>query len=867
MARHEHFNLRYLSDLRAKCAELGLDIPTVDDVSILGTPLQIGSLNLPNRLTVHPMEGFDADRNGTPGELSYRRYRRYAEGGAALIWFEATSVVSEGRSNPGQFWLHDGNVDVFRRLVQATRDAARKARGAEPLLILQMTHSGRYSKPTGVPAPITAHRNPILDPIHKLGPDHRLVTDEYLDALQDKFLHAAELATAAGFDGVDVKSCHRYLVAELHASFTREGRYGGSLENRTRLLRESLAKIAAKLPKLLITTRLNVYDALSYPYGFGVDKADFRKLDLTEPLQLIAWLQEIGVRLLNVSLGNPYFNPHYNRPYDFPICNCPVPEEHPLEGVARLIHAVRTIQTANPDLAVIGSGYAWLRQFMPNVAGAVLQRHWATLIGQGRSSFAYPDSVKDILATGRMDPVKCCVTCSACTQIMRDGGQTGCVVRDSDIYGPKYRMARRFSLDRLMAEARRCRDCQEPTCTHGCPARIDIPAFIKAFGDGNIPRAYTILKQNNVLPEMCGAVCPASEQCQGHCLENVFCENPIAIQDIQLVVAKTARLQGITGVTLPATPSGKNIAVVGGGPAGLACAIRLLETGHTVTLYEKGDRLGGTPDTAIPEDRYGSAAEEIEAIIKPARDAGRLTLKLGAALGRDVHLADLRRAHDAVFLALGLSDSAGLGEAKGAMGAVPFLNAAKAAQPLAVSKRVAVLGAGNTAMDAGTTALRLGARDVFLLYRRSFKEMPAWIKERDAFLAAGGHILLLTQPLSYLTDANGQLTGIRIARTELGEPDESGRRRPVLVPDTESVLAVEMAIEALGQGIAPALRDSIKEIRFTREGRVRAEPETGATSVAGVFAGGDIVNGGTTAVQGIAEGMRAGAAIDAYLRG
>ena len=865
MSQHKRFKIADLEQFKAEIAALNLDIPIADDVGILSDAVQLGTFFTPNRFVVQPMEGFDAIPTGTPQALSFRRYRRYAAGGAGLIWFEATSVVPEGRSNPAQFWLHQSNVDTFAELVAETKKTGRESFGHDPVCILQMTHSGRYSKPTGTPEPLIAHHSAILDPVHGLPDDYPLITDSYLDQLQDAFVKAAGLAQEAGFDGVDVKSCHRYLIAELHASFTREGKYGGSLENRTRMLRETLAKIAETYPGLLLTTRLNCYDAVSYPYGFGVNHDDCTMPDLSEPLTLIDWLKEIGIKLLNVSIGNPYFNPHYNRPYDFPIQGMDAPDEHPLVGVERMMQVTRQIQEANPGLPIVGSGYAWMRHFMPNVASAVVQRGWATLIGQGRGSFAYPDSVKDILTTGEMVPEKCCVTCSACTQIMRDGGQTGCVVRDSELYGPKYREARRFSLDRLQQEAARCRDCDRPACSQWCPAGIDIPAFIKAFADGDIAGSYAILKKRNILPEMCGSICPVDVQCEGHCIENTFCEDPIAIQDIQLVVSRLARLKGLTGVELPETRSGKRVAIVGAGPAGIACAVKLLEAGHDVTIIEGAAALGGTPDATIPAERFGKAIAEVEAILQPALDSGRAELRLNTALGSDLSVSDLQADHDAVFLGIGLIQSTSIGEADGVMGALDFLRAAKAGKIENIPERVAVLGAGNTAMDAGVTALALGARDVYIVYRRSFKEMPAWKRERDAFLDAGGHVLLLTQPLGYETE-DGRLKSLQCARTELGEPDSSGRRRPIQIPHSEYDLNVDLVVEAMGQTLAEDVKAAIPSEAFTERGYLQVTPGSFATPIPGVFAAGDVVNGGTTAVQGVVEGMAAADGIAAYLR-
>jgi NADPH-dependent glutamate synthase beta subunit-like oxidoreductase/2,4-dienoyl-CoA reductase-like NADH-dependent reductase (Old Yellow Enzyme family) len=873
-SQHERFHLKNLDQLRAEIERLGLEMSIDEDVSVLSTPLTIAEKTMPNRFSVQPMEGFDAHPNGSPGELSFRRYRRYASGGFGLIWFEATAVMEEARSNPGQLWLHTGSVGAFRELVESTRRAAQERFDRDVILIVQLTHSGRYSKSTGRPRPLIAHRSPILDPRHDLPEDYPVVSDDYLDRLQDTYVEVAKLAAQAGFDGVDIKSCHRYLVSELLASFTREGKYGGSFENRTRLLRESLARIKDEVPGVFITTRVNAYDAISYPYGFGVDKDDYRVPDLTEPIELVRILREMEIPVLNVSIGNPYFNPHFGRPYDFPIKGFSVPDEHPLTGLDRFMSITRQIQESFPNLPVIGSGYTWLRQFMPYVAAGTINSSGATVLGIGRGAFAYPDTPRDVIETGRMDPAKCCVTCSACTQIMRDGGKTGCVVRDSEIYGPQYRLGRRFSLDRLQEEARRCRDCEQATCTTGCPAHVDVPAFIKAFAEGDIETSYDVLRASNVLPEMCATICPSEVQCEGGCLENIFCLNPVAIRDIQLVVSRIARREGLTGVRLPKRASGKRVAIVGGGPAGVAGAIKLLELGHQVTIFERGQKLGGTPDCIIPADRYGEAGSEVDAVLEPARKAGRIEVKFGQALGEEVALDDLRRDYDAVLIAVGLSKSSSLGDAEGVVDALAFLRQAKTGSLTAVPDKVAVLGGGNTAMDAAVTARNLGATDVYLVYRRSFGQMPAWPKERDEALESGVHFMLLMQPVGYETDRDGKLTGLRVQRTELGAPDDSGRRRPVPVEGSESVLNVGLVVEALGQGVSDALREALESegVAFTQRGLIetarlssKSVDGSSATSVAGVFAAGDLVNGGTTAVQGISEGMQAAEEIDRYL--
>lgn len=863
MAEHKQFHLTTLDLLREELELLNLALPVDEDLSPLGERLTIGERHLANRFAAQPMEGFDSLDNGGPGDLSVRRYVRYAGGRFALLWFEATAVLHEARSNPRQLWLNERSVDDFARLVDAARDEARRKYGHDITMIVQLTHSGRYSKPDGVPRPLIAHHSEVLDPKHRLPADYPLVTDEYLDQLQSTYVDAARLAAKAGFDGVDVKSCHRYLVSELLASHTRKGKYGGSFENRTRFLREVMARIRQEVPEVFVTTRMNVYDAISYPFGFGVSEDDYHEPDLSEPIELIQQLRQYDLPLINVSIGNPYYNPHYGRPFDRSVAGVGAPPEHPLEGVNRFVNITRQIQQAVPDLPVVGGGYGWLRHLMPYVAAGVLRRGWATLIGQGRGAFAYPDSVNDILTAGAMDPEKTCVTCSGCTQIMRDGAMTGCVVRDQAIYSIQYKLGRRFAMDHLRAEAQRCRDCEFATCTSNCPAHVDVPSFVRAFADGDVARAYDVLRQRNVLPEMCAYICPAEVQCEGGCLERVFDQCSLPIRDIQMVVSRVARAEGLVGVRLPASPTGKRVAVVGGGPAGLACAIRLLEKGHTVEMIERSKKLGGTPQWIIPGGRFEDAAEEVDAVLRPAIEAGRLTTRFGCSFAVDVGLDELRTNFDAVFLALGLGQSTSLGQASGVVDALKFLRDVKSGKISSLHGKVAVLGAGNTAMDAAVSAKELGAQDVFIIYRRSFNEMPAWPSERDHLLKVGGHVLILTQPVSYDTDPEGKLTGLRIARTELGEPDESGRRRPIVIPGSESVMSVDLVVEAMGQGISDSLQDALGSVTLTKYGLIATKPGSQATTTPGVYAGGDLVNGGTTAVQGISEGMRAADEIDA----
>lgn len=440
MAEHTKFHYQSLSELEADAARLNLDLPFSQDISILSKPLVLDGKTIPNRMIVHPMEGCDGKADGKPDELTIRRYRRFAAGGAGLLWFEATAVVNEGRANPRQILISQANKDAFADLLHGSLAAGREANGSAymPYTVLQLTHSGRYSRPGATPAPIIAQRSGSLDPLLKAEPS--LITDEELEALEEKYVEAAVLAADIGFDAVDVKSCHGYLIDELLGSHTRPGKYGGNFENRTRFLLNIVDKIRRRLGNSIgITLRLNAYDSIPYPYGWGVDQDDFHRPDTSEPVRLLKLLYEKGVRLANLSAGNPYYNPHIGRPYDI---GAYLPPFHPLENAAMLLDAARDAQAALPDMAIVGTGFSWLRQFAPQLAAGAIEQGWFKLAGFGRQAFAYPDFARDCIHKGGFDAKKVCIACSKCTVIMRDSGRTGCVIRDAQVYAPIYREGR-----------------------------------------------------------------------------------------------------------------------------------------------------------------------------------------------------------------------------------------------------------------------------------------------------------------------------------------------------------------------------------------------------------------------------------------
>lgn len=396
------------------------ELPRDPDVSVLARPVRGGNFVLKNALAVQPMEGCDGTAGGAPGELTYRRYERFAAGGAGLLWAEAISVAPEARANPRQLMLTEKNVGAFRKLTDIAH-----AHGA--VIVAQLTHSGRFSRPVDKHAPIRASKNPALDALQKLSDEYPVATDEYLKSMPEAFANATRLARAAGFDGVDVKACHLYLFSELLGARNRPGLYGGAYENRVRLLKESVEAAKSELSGGILASRFNLYDGEAGSWGEG----EGLSVDLTEPIRLTRELGQMGVTLMNLTMGTPYLNPHVNRPYNK---GGYVSDEPPVAGVKRLLDGCRAAQEAVPEAVCVATGFSYLGEHAPEVAAALVKSGGARVAGFGRMAFAYPDFAGDIIEAGGMDKKKCCVTCSLCTKIMRGGGYVGCPVRD-----PKYK--------------------------------------------------------------------------------------------------------------------------------------------------------------------------------------------------------------------------------------------------------------------------------------------------------------------------------------------------------------------------------------------------------------------------------------------
>ncbi len=413
--------------LQAEIDRLGVAIRLEPDIRVALTPLQVAGRTLRNRFAIHPMEGCDGTLDGRPDELTFRRWDRFARGGAALIWGEAIAVVPEGRASPRQLLLAESTLPSLERLIAGARTALGD-RGRESLIGLQLTHSGRWATPT----PAVAFHDTAL---RNNGP---VVTDDELDRLQDAYVAAARRARDIGVNFVDIKQCHRYLLSELLAAKTRPGKYGGPLEHRTRFAREVIARIRADVPGLIVATRMNFFDGLPFArnpqtsVGEALAPSTPNYLEPEEALAAVAIYRDAGLQLLNVSSGCAYYNPHILRPADREPSDGYGAPEPQLVGVARHFGLTEAAHRAFPDLVVLGAGYSYLRHFALEAGEANLADGRASLVGLGRGAIAYPDFANDVT----MDKHKACISVSYCTTLMRAKdnalGQypAGCAPRD-----------------------------------------------------------------------------------------------------------------------------------------------------------------------------------------------------------------------------------------------------------------------------------------------------------------------------------------------------------------------------------------------------------------------------------------------------
>jgi 2,4-dienoyl-CoA reductase-like NADH-dependent reductase (Old Yellow Enzyme family) len=463
---------------RALAASLGLDLPCDDAIQVgpaspLAQPwtgVAVNGRRPGNRWTIQPMEGWDASPAGGVTPEVRRRWRRFGESGAKVIFGgEAIAVRPDGRANPRQLVISEATLTELAGLRDELLAAHRERFGHTDDLVIgfQLTHSGRFCRPTErtLPEPRVAFRHPLLDGRFGVTSDAQVFTDDELPRLVEAYVAAADVARRAGADFVDIKHCHGYLLHEFLGAHTRPGPYGGSFENRTRLLRQIVAGIRGSGNPIDLAVRLSAFDfvpfrpdparsapgkpgpgvpedfsgCLPYRFGFGVNSRNPVAPDLTETFQFVDLCLELGVKVLNLSAGSPYYNPHIQRPALFPPSDGYQPPEDPLVGVARQIHVVRRVvehlatrRAAGRQVPlVIGSAFSYLQEFLPLVAQAVLRAGWVDSIGLGRAVLSYPAMLADAVTLGRMDTRQICRTFSDCTTAPRNGLVSGCYPLDS----------------------------------------------------------------------------------------------------------------------------------------------------------------------------------------------------------------------------------------------------------------------------------------------------------------------------------------------------------------------------------------------------------------------------------------------------
>ncbi len=459
-------SLQTTAGFRENLQRLGLAMPCDDIVasgpaSPLGGALKVGAFNIGNRFAIQPMEGWDANEDGTPSSNTIRRWRHFGLSGAKMIWGgEAVAVRHDGRANPNQLTMTAASQASIAALRETLVAAHREAMGDDKDLVigLQLTHSGRFCRPNDKARmePRILYRHPILDRKFHVAPDHPLLTDGEIRTLIDDYVIAAKRAYACGYQFVDLKHCHGYLGHEFLSARSRTGEFGGSLENRTRFLRELVAGIRAEAPGLALGVRVSALDFVSfkpdpahadpdvlgpgvpddyshclpYRHGFGTDEREPIKADLTETRAFLDVVKSLGIGLVNITLGSPYYNPHLTRPALYPPSDGYQPPEDPLIGVMRHLETVRDLKQAFPDIAFMGSGYTYLQEFLPNVAQAVVRAGWVDMVGLGRMVLAYPELPADVLAGRVIQRKRLCRTFSDCTTAPRNGMVSGCYPLD-----------------------------------------------------------------------------------------------------------------------------------------------------------------------------------------------------------------------------------------------------------------------------------------------------------------------------------------------------------------------------------------------------------------------------------------------------
>ena len=406
----------------------GMALPVEKSMAELRKPLAIGDKTIPNRICIQPLEGFDSRSDGSPSELVYRRYSRFARSGAGLVWFESAAVADDGKSNPHQMMLSNNRINEFRALIEEMDRICLEQFGFRQYKVLQLTHSGRVSRGSDWALKPLAGRHLETD-----ADENITATDERIFRLIDEMIDHAVMAMEAGFDAVDIKACHGYFLSELLSAFEREGEFGGSFENRTKALLQILDGIRERIgDSLTLTVRLNAYDSAPYPEGRGLRKEGSVLIpDLMETVKLCRILKDRGVRIINISASQPQ-QCLFGKTNDETV--------QPFANAWDLLMAVKEIKSQVSGVQFVCTGLSQFRQFGPAIGAGGIRDGWFDLAGFGRQALAYPGFARDALAGQMPDPDRCCILCNSCFRLMYPGlSAAGCVVRDPEPYASFYR--------------------------------------------------------------------------------------------------------------------------------------------------------------------------------------------------------------------------------------------------------------------------------------------------------------------------------------------------------------------------------------------------------------------------------------------
>ena len=451
-----------LGSLRSLVLKMGAPIEFSEDTAPLKTPVTAGELTFPNRIAIQPMEGADSDIYGAPTSHTIERYVRYALGCAGLIWIEACAIdFPEARSHDSMLVISEKTLPTFKILVNEVKKKSAASFSELGLdvkapLVLQLNHAGRYRVIKTERSPALAYRFPELDLAFGVSEDvGRVISDKELEEIRDAYVKASSLALKAGFDAVDVKACHGYLLNDLLSAYGRPGDYGGeSFEDRTRFILDTISAIMEETG-CPVTSRFSPYGGFPPPYGFGSridpypDYSPYRKManfDLSEPVRLLKEMKTIGVNFVNVSLGNPYYTQFLTRPFDVKMPGQREAPEHPILSVGRHFEIVEALKREVKNMVFVGSGYSWLRQYGIYAASYNVENSRTDLAGWGRLAFSFPSFPKEVILKGQIQSSKVCVTCSGCSRLLRAGFKTGCVIQNPEVFRESLRKVRKMSM-------------------------------------------------------------------------------------------------------------------------------------------------------------------------------------------------------------------------------------------------------------------------------------------------------------------------------------------------------------------------------------------------------------------------------------